>query len=232
MNKVFAAGAGLIASALMMYAQAPTKIGIVNIQAAIVNTREGQVAVKELEGKSAPKKRELEKLQADINGMREKLNKMSTVGSEEQKQTLMRDIDGKTKSFNRQVEDAQAELDQEQGRVLNELGGKMLAVLDKYAKDNGYSIILDVSAQNTPVLFAANGIDVTQDVVALYDKNAPAATSAAPAGTSATPAAARPAGATGGLTPAGTPAGTPARTAPVTPAAKPGTAAPKPGTVK
>ena len=107
--------------------------------------------------------------------MRDQLNKMSSVGSDEQKRKLMGDIDAKTKSFNRQVEDAQAELDQEQGRVLNELGGRMLAVLDKYAKDNGYAVILDVSSQQTPVLFAANGIDVTREVVDLYNKNAPAA---------------------------------------------------------
>ncbi|HYO84273.1 MAG TPA: OmpH family outer membrane protein, partial [Bryobacteraceae bacterium] len=160
-------------------------------------------------------KKELEKLQAEINGLREKLNKMSSVGSDEQKQTLMREIDQKTKNFNRQVEDAQAELDQEQGRLLNELGGKMLAVLDKYARDNNFAVVLDVSAQNTPVLFASNSIDVTQDIVALYDKNAPAAgapaTSAAPA-PGANPAAAKPAPAK----PAGTtiapakPAGTPA----------------------
>ena len=131
--------------------------------------------------------------------MRDQLNKMSSVGSEEQKRKLMGDIDGKTKSFNRQVEDAQAELDQEQGRVLNELGGRMLAVLDKYAKDNGYAVILDVSSQQTPVLFAATSIDVTREVVDLYNKNAPAApasTGAAPTstapGTSAVPPAARP----------------------------------------
>ena len=188
----------------------PTKVGIINIQAAIIGTREGQAAAKELEGKSAPKKRELEKQQAEINGLREKLNKLSSVGSDEQKQTLMREIDQKTKNFNRQVEDAQAELDQEQGRLLNELGGKMLAVLDKYAKDNGFAVVLDVSQQNTPVLFAANSIDVTQDVVALYDKNAgPATTAAPPTGAAATPAAAKPAGAKP-VAPAGTPAPKPA----------------------
>ena len=150
------------------------------------------------------------KLQSEINGLREKLNKLSSVGSDEQKQTLMREIDQKTKNFNRQVEDAQAELDQEQGRLLNELGGKMLAVLDKYAKDNGFAVVLDVSQQNTPVLFAANSIDVTQDVVALYDKNAGPGTSAAPAtGGAATPAAAKPAGAKP-VAPAGTPAPKPA----------------------
>jgi outer membrane protein len=168
-------------------AAAPTKVGIINIQAAIVNTKDGQAAVKALEEKSAPKKKQIEGLQAEITALRDKLNKMSSVGSEDEKRKLMGEIDAKTKSFNRQVEDAQADLDQEQGRVLNELGGRMLAVLDKYAKDNGFSIILDVSQQNTPVLFAANNIDVTKEVVDLYDKNAPGA-AAAPA----TPAATKP----------------------------------------
>jgi outer membrane protein len=194
-------------------APAPSKVGIINIQAAIVNTKDGQAAVKALEEKSAPKKKQIEGLQAEINGLRDRLNKMSSVGSEDEKRKLMGEIDVKTKSFNRQVEDAQADLDQEQGRVLNELGGRLLAVLDKYAKDNGYSIILDVSQQNTPVLFAANTIDVTKEVIELYDKNAPAPAATAPG----TPAA---------ITP-----GTPATTRPstITPApTKPAAPAPKP----
>lgn len=201
MKKVFVAGAVLLLSSVLSFAQTPqTKVGIINIQAAIIGTREGQAAAKDLEAKSAPKKAQLEKLQADINGLKEKFGKMSSVGSDEQKVGLQREIDSKTKSFNRQVEDAQSELDQEQGRILNELGGKVLAVLDKYAKDNGFTLILDVSAQNTPVMFAANGIDVTQEVIALYDKNAPAAGAptsnivpSRPGGMSATPGA----GATG-----------------------------------
>jgi outer membrane protein len=180
-------GAAMIAPA---QTATPTKVGIINIQAAIIGTKEGQAAAKSLEAKSEPKKKELEKLQSEINALRDQYNKIGSVGSEEQKRKLAGDIDAKTKSFNRQVEDAQAELDQDQQRVLNELGGKMLAVLDKYAKDNGFAVVLDVSQQNSPVLFAANGIDVTQDVVALYDKNAPTAGAAAPA---ATPAASKPA---------------------------------------
>lgn len=200
-NRVFLLSSVLLSATLAAFGQTstPTKVGIINIQQAIVATTEGQKAAKELEEKSAPKKKELERLQGEINSMRDQLNKMSSVGSEEQKRKLMGDIDGKTKSFNRQVEDAQAELDQEQGRVLNELGGRMLAVLDKYAKDNGYAVILDVSSQQTPVLFAATSIDVTREVVDLYNKNAPAApasTGAAPTstapGTSAVPPAARP----------------------------------------
>lgn len=186
---------GVAVAASAQTAAAPTKVGIINIQAAIVGTKEGQAAVKELEGKSAPKKKQLEAQQSEIAALRDQLNKMSSVGSEEQKRKLMADIDAKTKSFNRQVEDAQAELDQDQQRILNDLGGKMLVVLDKYAKENNYAIILDVSNQNTPVLFAANGIEVTQDVIALYDKNTPAAAPAAPSTLAPKPTAGKPAAA-------------------------------------
>ena len=55
-----------------------------------------------------------------------------------------------------------------------------MAVIEKYAKDNGYSMILDVSNPNTPVLYASSGIDITQDIVSLYDKTS---TGGAPAPT-------------------------------------------------
>jgi outer membrane protein len=203
-NRVLGVAALVLGAAVAAFGQAaaPTKVGIINIQAAIIGTREGQAAAKALEEKSAPKKKQLEAQQGEINSLRDKLNKMSSVGSEEEKRKLMADIDQKTKSFNRAVEDAQSELDQEQNKVLNELGGRMLAVLDKYAKDNGYAIILDVSNQNTPVLFAANSIDVTQEVVALYDKNAPPAAAAPPSGAAVTaPKPTAPAAGTGAASP-------------------------------
>jgi outer membrane protein len=168
--------------------QPPTKVGIIHIQNAILGTKDGQKALQELEARSAPKKKELEKRQADILALQEQLNKSSNVGGDEAKQKLIRDIDQKKKAFSRDVDDAQADLDQENQKVLNELGGRIMAVLDKYSKDNGYALILDVSNQQTsPVLFAANGIDVTRDIIALYDKNSPGMSSPAPAAPAKTP---------------------------------------------
>jgi hypothetical protein len=46
--------------------------------------------------------------------------------------------------------------------------------LDKYSRENGYAIIFDTSAQSTPVIYAANQIDITQDIIRLYDQNYPA----------------------------------------------------------
>jgi len=213
-----ALGLAMISSA-QTAAPPPTKVGIIHIQNAILGTKDGQKALQDLEARSAPKKKELEKRQGDILALQEQLNKSSNVGGEEAKQKLMREIDQKKKAFSRDVDDAQADLDQENQKVLNELGGRIMAVLDKYSNDNGYTLILDVSNQQTsPVLFAASGIDVTREIIALYDKNAPGMTSVPPV---------KP-GAVSPVKPGSTPAPKPA----APPTATPPPAAPKPGGVK
>jgi outer membrane protein len=177
-----------------MYAQGavPTKVGIIHIQNAIASTKDGQKAAKDLQEKFAPTRSRLEKKQADVEADRAKLNQGSNAMSADQKEKLMRDIDQKTKALNRDTEDAQAELDQETGKIMQELGQRIMSVIDKYSKDKGYTLILDVSSQQTPVLFAAPEYDITSDIVKLYDQNAPApGTSSGPA-THAPPAAPKP----------------------------------------
>jgi len=182
----------LIGTSISLFAQAaPTKVGIIHIQNAIIGTKDGQVAAKSLEERFMPRRKEVEKKQADIGAMQNQLRASSNTASEDVKNKLMRDIDVKQKSLQRDAEDFQAEVDQEQQKVLGELGGKIMAVIDKYATDNGYAIVIDVSSQQSPVLYAATAIDITREIVALYDKNAPSA--AKPPAPAAAPAAAPPA---------------------------------------
>ena len=179
----------VLAAALSALAQQPTKVGIIHIQNAIISTKDGQKAAQELDQRAAPKRKELETLNGDIQRLQNELRAKSNTISEELKANMMRDIDTKTKQYNRRLEDAQAEFDQEQQKVLGELGGKLMAVIEKFAADNGYAVILDVSNPQTPVLFASTSVDVTRDIVGLYDKNAPsAAKPMAPAPTSSAPA--------------------------------------------
>ena len=183
-------------------AAAPVKVGVIQIQAALASTKEGQKAAAELETKLAPRKKELEGKQAEIKDLQERLQRGGNTLSDSAKEDLTRNIDAKTKSYNREIEDAQAEVQEEQQKVVNALGLKMMAVIDKYAQQNGFAVILDVSNQNTPVLYASNTVDITKDIIDLYDKTV--------------------------FTPS--PAAAPARTAAPAPrpAAAPATAAPKP----
>jgi outer membrane protein len=160
------------------------KVGVISMQGAIVGTKDGQKAQQQLELKFQPKKKEFDGRNAEVTQLEDQLRKGGTLISDEKKVQLERDIDEKKRRLQRDVQDAQEEMQAEQQQVLSGLVGRIQAVIEKYAKDNGYSMILDVSNQNTPVLFASSGIDITQDIVALYDKTT---TNGAPAAAPGTP---------------------------------------------
>ncbi len=189
------APAAVAAAATLAPTAAPTKIAVIQIQAALAATKEGQKAAAEMETKMGPRKKDLDGKQAEIKDLQDRLQRGGNTLSDGAKEDLTRNIDLKTKSFNRQVEDAQAELEQEQQKVIGVLGQKMMAVIDKFAQQNGFAIVLDVSSQNTPVLYASNSVDITKEIIDLYDKTVFTATPGAAAAPtrSAAPAAARPA---------------------------------------
>ncbi len=184
----------VLGMAAMAYAQTPAKVAIIHVQNAILQTKDGQKAAAELQGRFAPKKADLDKKQADIAALQDTFRKGSATMSEEAKAKLTRDIDANNKSLQRDTEDAQADLDAEQGKIMQELGNKVMAVLEKFATANGYALVLDVSNPQTPVLWASQTIDITTDIVKLYDQANPGtAPTAAKPPAGAAPAIARPA---------------------------------------
>lgn len=195
MKKIFVFPAVVLGMALSAHAQAaPTKVAVIQVQTAILSTKDGQKAAGELQGKFAPKKAEIDKKQADIAAMQDQLKKLQATGSEEVKTKLMRDIDSANTKLQRDTQDAQTDLDEEQQKIMQELGGKMMSIVEKYAQSNGLAMVIDVSNPQTPVLWAAQSVDITAEIVKLYDQANPGT------GGAAAPATPRPTGATPGLT--------------------------------
>jgi outer membrane protein len=152
------------------YAQAPTKIAVISFQGAIIGTKDGQKAAKELETKFAPKKKQLSDQQTELQSLNDQLRKGSNTMSQDKQAQLEREVDEKNKRLQRDTQDANDEWNAEQQRLLQSLGQRLIAVVTKYAKDNGYTMVVDVSNPNTPVLYASSAIDITQDIISLYDK--------------------------------------------------------------
>lgn len=159
-----------LAAAMCAQAQTGGKVAVINVQGAIVATKDGQKAAAELQAKAAPKQKELEGKQNDINSLQDQLNKGQNTLSEGTKNELYRNIEQKKKNLQRDVQDASDEMDQEQQKILQQLGQKILAVIEKYARDQGYTLVLDVSNPQTPVMYASPTIDITKEIVDLYDK--------------------------------------------------------------
>ncbi len=160
---------------------AQTKVAIINMEEAIARTQEGQRLMKEFQEKYAPRQQELEALQTEIEGLQSQLANGANTMSEEARREISFKIEQKQTQGQRLLEDARGELSQEQGRIFNEVGNKVVTVIDKYAQANGYSMVLNVSAQPNLVLFALNEVNITQAIIEAYDAENPG-TAGAPAG--------------------------------------------------
>jgi outer membrane protein len=174
------------------------KIGVISVRQAIASTSEGKQAGAELQSQFAARQNELENLNKQINDLRQRLDAAGPKLSDEEKARLTRDGETKARQLQRKQDEYQEDVNAAQAEVFDRIGRKMVDVLDRYARENGYVVILDSSAQNTPIMFASTNVDVTQDIVRLYDQaypvkgGAPAAAPARPA-TTPTPRATPPA---------------------------------------
>lgn len=199
MNRKLILGATIgLLSSLSLFAQTQ-KLAVIDMQSALISTKDGQKAVADLRAKYSPKDTELQKRQQELQTKQEQYRKTQNTISETAKATLERDMEALTRTLQRDADDAKQDMDADQQRILQELGAKMIQVINKFAADNQYTLVFDVSGQPNNILFASTAADVTRQVIELYDKAAPATPPSAPPAapvarpTTSAPPAARPA---------------------------------------
>lgn len=191
--------AGLL-SAAAAWAQAPAaagaastaKVGVINIRSAIVSTAEGKQASAELQSQFAPRQTELENMNKQINDLRQRLAACEGKCSQDEIARLTTQGQRLAQQLDRRQNEYQDDVNAAQGDVVDRIGRKMVDVLDRYARENGFTVVLDSSAQNNPILYASTQIEVTQEIVRLYDSAYPVKAAPAPAKPAPKPAATAP----------------------------------------
>jgi outer membrane protein len=179
-----------------------TKVGIIDIQQAIIRCNEGQRDFEALAKKFDPKRTELENSSKEVEELQKRLNNTGDKLSEDAKNSLIKEIENKKKTLQRNYEDSNNDFQAQQNEIAQRIGQKMMQTVDKFSKENGFAIVLDVAGQQSNVLWAAPTADITQPVIEAYNA------------ASGVPAQPRPA-----TTPK--PAGTAPASKPAAPAAKP-----------
>src|SRR5689334_20350769 len=101
------------------------KLGIINIQRAILDSNEAKIAVEKLHTKFTPKRTQLQASQAEVEKLQKQLRDQEKTLSDEARSGLVRQIESKTKEFTRKNEDAANDFQQAEAQVVNEIGQKM-----------------------------------------------------------------------------------------------------------
>lgn len=175
-------------------AAGPKSVGIINLRLAIGSTAEGKQASAELQSQFAPRSAEIDTMTKQINDLQQKLQAGQGKLSQDEEARLTAEGQRLTQRLDRRRNDFQEDASAAQQDVLERIGRKMVDVLDRYSRENGFSVVLDVSGQNSPILYASDQVNVTQDIIRLYDQAYPVKTGAgtAPAPKPATPKPATP----------------------------------------
>ena len=155
-------------------AAATGKVGVIDVQVAITSTAEGKQAAAELQSQFAPRQTELSNMQKQMEDIQTRLRTGQTTLSDDEKARLQREGEQLQRTFQRRSQDAQDDFNEAQREIVDRIGRRMIDVLSKYARDNAFTVVLDRSGQTSPVIFAANSVDVTQDIIRLFDQSYPA----------------------------------------------------------
>ncbi|HEY6468035.1 MAG TPA: OmpH family outer membrane protein [Candidatus Acidoferrales bacterium] len=158
----------------------PPKIGVIDFQAAIANTAEGKADAAALQTQFGSRQQELANISKQIDDLNTKLRTGQNTLSDDEKARIQNQINQFTQSGQRKQQDLSDDENAAEQDMVQQIGSKMVPIVDKYAKDNGFSVVLDGGAQQSIVVYADEATNITQAIVTLYDSSNPAKGGAAP----------------------------------------------------
>ncbi len=145
------------------------KIAVIAFQAAVAKTNEGQKSFADLEKKYQPRQQEINQLKAEVDTLTKQLQTDGPKLTDAERAARAKTIDEKTKQLDRSAEDARNDFQQEISQAYGSLAEKVYGVMKGYAQDQGYTLVLDYSTQQSPVLFAGQSTDITNAVITAYN---------------------------------------------------------------
>jgi outer membrane protein len=163
----------------------PVKIAVISFQAAVAKTNEGQRNYADLEKKYAPREAQAKALNDEVDTLTKQLQAQGATLNDAERANRAKAIDDKKKKLERDAEDLRNDGNQEIQEMYNALASKVYDVMSSYAQQQGYTLVLDISQQQSPVLYALPSTEITQAVVDAY--NAKSGVPAPPAGPAGSP---------------------------------------------
>ncbi len=145
----------------------PAKIAVIAFQLAVAQTNEGQRDFADLQKKYAPKEASLKSLSDEIDALNKSLQDQGL--SDVERANRSKSVDEKKKQLDRETEDLRNDGQQDMQDLYTSLASKVYDVMQAYAEQQGFTLILDVSQQQSPVLFASNGTNITKEVIDAYN---------------------------------------------------------------
>jgi outer membrane protein len=136
--------------------------------------------INKLNAEFKPTQDDLTQAAARLRTMQDEVNRLqqgNPAATPQQIQAKIDQFDEAKKAYDRKGEDAKANYARRRAELLGPLQEDVGRALDSFGKAHGITMILDGS--QLPLIYAADGVDVTKAFIAEYNSKNPATTTAA-----------------------------------------------------
>lgn len=147
----------------------PAKIAVVAFQVAVSRTNEFQRNFADIQKKYEPKRQQLKALSDEIDTLTKQLQAQAATLNDAQRAEKARTIDDDKKKLDRDSQDAQGDYEQEVKEMYATTAQKVYDVMSAYAQQHGYTLVLDIATQQTPVMYAVPSTNITQEIIDAYN---------------------------------------------------------------
>jgi Skp family chaperone for outer membrane proteins len=162
-------------------AAVPGKVAVIDFTRAVTENVEGKKAAEKWQAEAGKKQAEFEKKQKTVEDLQNKLKNQGNVLNDATRADYNRQIEQINTDMNRMNEDAQrdmGELRQQLFRPIAEVASK---VMNAYANEVGLAVVLDVSSENSSVVYFQDVADITTEIIRRVDSELAKAKPAEPA---------------------------------------------------
>jgi Skp family chaperone for outer membrane proteins len=149
------------------------KIGTVEMQRAVWATFEGKRESADVEGRFGLHESELATLNIRIEEIRGQLEVGQTLGTAEAQHQRRLEGTHLVAQFNRKKKELTEDLQIAQAEILKSLTVKMEHIVSEYAASHGFMVVFDSSKLNPGIVYKADGTDLTDEMIRLYNQTYP-----------------------------------------------------------
>jgi outer membrane protein len=155
--------------ALSTFVFSEVKIGIINPQGVLQNSTKGKEVIERLRSVNMSKQKKYEAMQKEIDSLEKEA--LSPALNQEARDKKTMDLQNKRTEIKRFAEDAQKDSMAMQQKEFENLQRELMPIIEKIAKDDGFSLVLDLNTSG--VAYFDSSIDITDRVIKAYDAQVP-----------------------------------------------------------
>ena len=160
-------------------ALAETKIAVVDVQKCVQLTIQGKNAYKDLKGEVDKIQDDLAAKEREIEDIRSKLEKGGSVLSESTRVSLESDLRRKSRSYRELYEDSQSRIRSLEVERTRPIFNRVVALVKEMGKQKKLDLVINSRAG---LVYYSEAVEITEEVIAAYDKQYPAGSGAAKPG--------------------------------------------------